>query len=439
MPRAAPPRRPPLTEIARSLALVLTVFVANSASGQTAAPPVVIKAGRLIDGRGGPPIVNAVIVIEGDKIVRVGPALPIPPGSRVIDLSSSTVLPGLIDLHTHLTTAPGPAAEGSRMSHVDAAILAPLQAQRTLEAGFTTVRDLGAPEFVDVALRNAIDRGTIPGPRIIAATMAISATGGHGDDNGRSPYLRSTEMSGVADGVDEVRRKVRFLVKYGADVIKVMATAGALSEEESVDAALYTQAELDAIVEEARTWGRRVAAHAHGAEGIKRAVRAGVATIDHGTFLDEEGAKLMAARGTILVKDSYEDRWFWERAAGWGYPKLIVDKMGAIVAGHEAAFKLALKHGVRIGFGTDAGVNPHGDNARQFRDFIAWGMSPMAAIVSATSTAAEALGWQGKIGGVAPGYFADLIATAGNPLEDPAELERVTFVMKGGVLVRHGK
>jgi imidazolonepropionase-like amidohydrolase len=401
-------------------------------------PPVklAIKAGRLIDGRGGPPVTDAVILVEGDRITAVGRGLPIPAGARVIDHSRSTVLPGLIDLHTHLTVVPGPAIEASRTSHLDAAILAPAQAKATLEAGFTTVRELGAPEFVDIALRNAINRGAIPGPRIVAGTLAISATGGHGDQNGVSPYVRSDEITGIADGVDEVRKKVRYLVKYGADVIKVMATAGALSEEESVDAALYTQAELDAIVDEARMWGRRVAAHAHGAEGIKRAVRAGVVSIDHGTFLDEEGARLMVERGTFLVKDSYEDRWFWERAAGFGYPKIIVEKMGKIVAGHEAAFRLAMKHGVKIAFGTDAGVMPHGENAKQFRDFIAWGMTPMAAIVSATTTAAEVLGWQDRIGAIAPGYLADLIATAGNPLEDMTELERVTFVMKGGVVVR---
>ena len=248
--------------------------------------------------------------------------------------------------------------------------------------------------------------------------------------------MHSDELSGVADGVDEIRKKVRFEVKYGAGVIKVTATAGAMSEEESVDAALYTQAELDAVVDEARMWGRRVAAHAHGAEGIKRAVRAGVASIEHGTFLDEEGARLMAERGTYLVKDSYEDAWFLERAPGWGYPKIIIDKLAKVVKGHEAAFRLARKHGVKIAFGTDAGMLPHGENAKQFRDYIAWGMPPMEAILTATRNAADLLGWSDRIGAVAPGLFADLIAVPGDPLADPTLLERVSFVMKGGVVAK---
>ena len=397
---------------------------------------VAIKAGRLIDGRGGAPMTNAVILVRGERIRAVGPNLAIPAGARVIDLSSATVLPGLIDCHTHITMMPGESGDQFRRSFVDAAIMAPTYAKATLDAGFTTIRDLGASGFVDVALRNAINRGDISGPRIQAATMPISATGGHGDVNGLSPYIHLDDMSGVADGADAIRRKVRWEVKYGADVIKVMATAGAMSEEESVDAALYTQDELNAVVDEARMWGRKVAAHAHGTEGIKRAVRAGVASVDHGTFLDEEGARMMAERGTYLVKDSYEDRWFLERAPGWGYPKVIVDKLAKIVQGHEAAFKLARKSGVKIAFGTDAGMLPHGENAKQFRDYIAWGMPPMEAILTATRNAADLLGWGDRIGAVAPGYFADVIAVPGDPLADPMLLEKVSFVMKGGVVYK---
>ena len=422
---------PRTVRLLASAAFTLSLLLAEGSFAES----IAIRAGRLIDGLGGAPMEDVVILVEDDRIARVGRGLEIPGDARVIDLSDATVLPGLIDCHTHLTTSPGEASP-FRRSHIDAALIAPRNARATLEAGFTTVRELGAPNFVDVALRNAIDRGDIPGPRIQAASMAIGATGGHSDLNGFSPFVAVDQFDGIADGVEEIRKKVRFQVKYGADLIKVMATAGAMSEEDSVDRALYSQEELNAVVEEARSLGRRVAAHAHGAEGIKRAVRAGVASIDHGTFLDEEAAALMVEHGTFLVKDSYEDRWFLERAPEWGYPDIIIEKLEAIVAGHEAAFKLAHGRGVKIAFGTDAGVNPHGDNARQFRDFDAWGMEPMEAILTATRNAAELLGWEDRIGAVVPGRFADIIAVAGDPLQNMRELENVFFVMKGGVVFK---
>ncbi len=245
--------------------------------------------------------------------------------------------------------------------------------------------------------------------------MPISATGGHGDSNGLSPYLRNDTWSGVADGVEAIRAKVRWEIKYGAGVIKVMATAGAMSVEESVEAALYTQAELDAVVDQARMWGRKVAAHAHGAEGIKRAVRAGVASIDHGTFLDEEGARMMVELGTYLVKDSYEDRWLLEHGPALGLATIVQQKLAKVVAGHEAAFRLARRMGVKIAYGTDAGDIPHGENAKQFRDFIAWGMPPMEALLTASRNAADLLGMSADVGAVAAGRYADLIAVPGDP------------------------
>ncbi|MBI3790948.1 MAG: amidohydrolase family protein [Gemmatimonadetes bacterium] len=425
--------------LACGLASASPCVPAATAQGSVPAPApavIAIKAGRLIDGTGAAPVLNAVIVIEGDRIKAAGAGVAIPAGARVIDLSKATVLPGLIDCHTHVTVSPGVLGDQFRRSYIDAAIMAPSHAKATLEAGFTTIRDVGASAFVDIALRNAIDRGEIPGPRIIAATMPISATGGHGDINGLSPTVHDDTPSGVADGVEAIRAKVRWEVKYGAGVIKVMATAGAMSEEESVEAALYTQAELDAVVDEARMWGRRVAAHAHGAEGIKRAVRAGVASIDHGTFLDEEGARMMVENGTYLVKDSYEDRWLLEHGPELGLAKVVLAKLAKVVAGHESAFRLARRMGVKIAYGTDAGDIPHGENAKQFRDFIAWGMPPMDALLTATRNAADLLGMSKDVGAVTPGHFADLIAVPGDPLADMRVMERVSFVMKGGVVAK---
>jgi len=249
---------------------------------------VAIRAGRLIDGQGGPPITGAVILIENDIIKAVGPKLSIPAGAEIIDLSGLTVLPGLIDCHTHVTMQPSDYYESLfRRSPIDVAIMAHLYARQTLEAGFTTIRDLGSAEFVDVALRNAIDRGEVPGPRMQVATLAVGSTGGHADLSGFSPYLKFTTFSGIADGVDDILKAVRLQVKNGADVIKMIASAGVLSEEESVGAPQYSQEEMNAVVQEAAMWGRKVAAHAHGPEAIKRALRAGVVSIEHASLIDD--------------------------------------------------------------------------------------------------------------------------------------------------------
>ena len=352
------------------------------------------------------------------------------------------MLPGLIDAHVHITGE----STGNyydtlfRRSFVDSAVLAHLYARRTLEAGFTGARSLGAAGFVDVALRNAIDRGDIPGPRLQVSTYYISSTGGHGDRVGFSPWLEDNtppQMTGIADGVEAVRQKVRYLVKYGADVIKFGASAGVLSEEESVGAPQYTQEEMNAIVDEARTWGRKACAHAHGAEAIKMAVRAGVASIEHGSLIDEEGIALMKQHGTYLVADVYNDDYIVSEFEKLGYPAQIIEKEKKVGRLQRENFRKAVAAGVKVAFGTDAGIFPHGANGRQFRYMVEWGMTPMQAIQAATVNAADLLGWQDKAGTIAAGKLADIIAVTTDPLKGVAALEKVAFVMKGGAVVKN--
>jgi len=381
---------------------------------------------------------NPVVLIEGDRITGVGSNLAIPDGTRVIDLGSATLLPGLIDCHTHLTGGdPRNYYESIfRLSPIDYAVAAHVYARRTLEAGFTSVRDVGSDEFVDVALRKAIDAGLIEGPRMQVATLAIGATASHADLTGFSPYIEFKAFSGIADGIDEIRKAVRFRVKNGADLIKVIATAGVLTEEATVGAPQYSQEELNALVAEAAMWGKKVAAHAHGAEGIKRAVRAGVASIEHGSLLDDEGIRLMKERGTYLVADIYNDDYIMAEFARLHYPEKILEKERQIGRLQRENFQRAARAGVKIAFGTDAGVYPHGWNGKQFAHMVRWGLTPMQAIQAATGNAADLLGWGDKVGSVAPGLFADLIAVDGDPLQDITVLERVGFVMKGGVVYK---
>jgi len=401
---------------------------------------VAIKAGRLLDTKTGALTNNAFILIEGDKITAVGPNVTVPAEVEVIDLKDKTVLPGLIDCHTHMTFQPGNYYEDIfRKSPIDVAVVAHIYARRTLEAGFTTVRDVGAGEFIDVALRNAINRGEVVGPRMQVATLTVGATGGHGDTNGFSPYLKFGSFSGLADGVDEIRKLIRFEVKYGADLIKMLATAGVLSEEESVGAPQFSQEEMNAIVEEAKMWGKRVAAHAHGAEGIKRAVRAGVTSIEHGSLIDDEGIKMMKERGTYLVADIYNDDYILAEFSKLGYPDKIIEKERMVGRTQRENFQKAAKAGVKLAFGTDAGVYPHGWNAKQFAHMVKWGLTPAQAIQAATVNAADLLGWNDKVGVIAPGAFADIIAVDGDPLKDVTELERVKFVMKSGVVYKPAK
>ena len=401
----------------------------------------VIKAGMLIDPAGGAVLENVTILIDHDTVKAVGRDLSFPDSAVVIDLSGYTVLPGLIDCHTHLTSQPSGDYYGDifRNTPVDDAVTSPMRALKTLMAGFTTCRDVGARGLVDVALRNAINRGEIPGPRLFVATLFIGSTGSHGDLNGFSPYLAWTdgpkELSGVANGVDGVRQQVRFNVKYGADVIKFGASAGVLSEEESVGAPQYTQEEMNAIVDEAHLWGKKACAHAHGNEAIKMAVRAGVASVEHGSMLDDEATRMMKERGTYLVADIYNDDYIRAEYARLGFPQKIIDKEKLVGQVQRESFQKAVRAGVKIAFGTDAGVYPHGWNAKQFFYMVKYGQTPMQAIQAATVNAADLIG-NSRIGSLRPGAFADVIAVKGDPLKDIRALENVAFVMKGGAVYK---
>ena len=422
--------------------LIPLALLAGSALAQTSAPSatpsrVAIRAGRLIDGQGGAPLTDAVILVENDRVTAVGRGLAIPAGTKVIDLGRSTVLPGFIDAHTHVTSQPENYLEDLfRKSPIDVAVSAHVFARRTLLAGFTTIRDVGAGEFIDVALRNAINNGGVVGPRMQVATLTVGSTGGHGDVTGFSPYVKFGQFSGIADGEAEIRKLVRFEVKNGADLIKMLASAGVLSEEESVGAPQFTQEEMNAVVDEARMWGKKVAAHAHGAEAIKRALRAGVASVEHASLIDDEGLRLAKEKGAYLVMDIYNDDYIMAEYKRLGYPQKILDKEASVGRLQRESFRRAVQAGVKLAFGTDAGVYPHGWNGKQFAKMVEWGMTPMQAIQSATTGAADLLGWSDRVGSIQPGRYADIVAVDGDPLRDITELERVKFVMKGGVVYK---
>ena len=418
-------------------ALSLTLTSAQTGDQKQSPKRIAVKAGRFLDTKTGAITNNVNILIEGEKIVAVGADVAVPADIEVVDLKDKTVLPGLIDCHTHITSQPGNYYEDIfRKSPIDVAVTAHLYARRTLEAGFTTIRDVGAGEFIDVSLRNAVNRGDVVGPRMQVATLTVGATGGHGDLNGFSPYLKFGSFSGLADGIDEIRKLIRFEIKNGADLIKMLATAGVLSEEESVGAPQFSQEEMNAVVEEAKMWGKRVAAHAHGTEGIKRATRAGVTSIEHGSLIDDEGIKMMKERGTYLVADIYNDDYILAEYARLGYPEKIIEKERLVGRTQRENFQKAARAGVKIAYGTDAGVYPHGWNGKQFAHMVKWGLTPMHAIQAATTNAADLLGWNDRVGVIAPGAFADLIAVDGDPLKDVTELERVKFVMKGGTVYK---
>ncbi|TFW35393.1 Xaa-Pro dipeptidase [Massilia horti] len=409
------------------------------AAGASAADKiVVVKAGKLVDVVAGKVLTDQTIVIEGERIAAVGPraSTAVPAGARVIDLSGATVLPGLVDAHTHLTGNPtqhGYASLG--VSDIRSALYGAHAAKVTLEAGFTAVRNVGAGGFGDVALRDAINDGELSGPRMRVAGYALGIQGGHCDNN-LLPHDFHYVEKGVADGPWAARAKVREMAKYGADVIKICASGGVLSKGDEPGAQQYTLEEMQAIVDEAHKLGRRVAAHAHGASSIRDAILAGVDSVEHASLIDDEGIKLARERGTYLVMDIYNDDYILQEGEKAGMLPESLAKEKALGQLQRDNFRKAYKGGAKMAFGTDAGVYPHGDNARQFRYMVQYGMTPMQAIQAATINAADLLGWKDRIGSVSVGKYADLIAVKGDPLADPAELTRVNFVMKGGAVVK---
>lgn len=397
-----------------------------------------IKAGSLFDSRSGRVTRDAVITVEDDRIIAVGGSRTvIPEGASIIDLSSSFVLPGLMDMHTHVVgNLDNYFFAGYFQSPHRATIGGVVNAEKTLMAGFTTIRNVGASDYADVALRNAIDAGEIPGPRMAVSGPALGITGGHCDNNSLNASFEE-RGDGVADGPWAVRAQVRKNVKYGADLTKFCATGGVFSKGTKVGMTQYTLEEMRAIVDESHMHDRKVAAHAHGNEGIKRAIVAGVDSIEHASFLDEEAVQMGIDRGTYFALDIYNTEYTLEQGAANGVPEENINKEREVGTRQRQSFTLAVEMGAKVVFATDSGVYPHGDNGKQFARAVRFGMTPTQAIQSATSLTAGLLGWEDRVGEVAPGMYADIIAVHGNRLQDISELEDVDFVMKGGVVYKN--
>jgi len=437
---------PSRTSAIRMCAMVAAMGAAIAALLATAAPAAsvtpakvtAIRAGKLVDVVAGKVLTDQVILIEGDQIKSVGPSagVAIPAGAEVIDLGKSTVLPGLIDVHTHLTS--DPTIHGYKslgISNIRSALYGVRAARQTLEAGFTSVRNVGADGFGDVALRDAINDGDVPGPRMLVSAYALGIKGGHCDET-LLPADFDYTGKGVADGPWAARSKVREMVKYGADLIKICASGGVLSKGDTPGAQQYTLEEMKAIVDEAHKLGRKVAAHAHGTSSIRDAILAGVDSIEHASLIDEEGIKLARERGTFLSMDIYNDDYILSEGEKVGFLPESLEKERQIGQLQRNNFKKAFQGGARMAFGTDAGVYPHGDNARQFAYMVQYGMTPMEAIRAATLNSAELMGWKDKVGAISAGKLADLIAVNGDPTQDVTLLNKVGFVMKGGRVVK---
>jgi len=418
------------------LALVCGLLLASAAYAE----PGAVRCGKLLDVRAGRMLTDQVVVFdESGTITAVGPAASTKPpaGTATVDLSTATCLPGLIDVHTHITTDPSSTGyEGLGISAPREAVTGVKNARITLRAGFTTVRNVGASSFTDVAVRDGINAGETEGPRMLVSGPPLGITGGHCDNN-LLPFEFHFKDQGVADGPWAARAKVREVVKYGADVIKICASGGVLSKGDQPGTPQYTLEEMQAIAEEAHKLGRRVAAHAHGTQSIKDAIRAGIDTIEHSSLIDDEGIALAKQHGTWLDFDIYNDDYILQEGAKAGMLPESIEKEKKLGRLQRENFRKAFQAGCKMGFATDAGVYPHGDNAKQFAKMVEWGMQPLDAIRAATLTSADALGWSAKVGALEPGHYADLIAVSGDPLSDVKVLESVKFVMKGGVVAKN--
>jgi imidazolonepropionase-like amidohydrolase len=421
----------------RKILLAILLSLSFIAASKAAPAGGSVRCGKLLDVRSGRFLDNQLISFDADgtisSVAPAGPSLP----AGAIDLSRATCLPGLIDVHTHITDDPTDNGyAGLGISIPRSAVTGAKNARLTLMAGFTTVRNVGAGGFADVAVRDGINAGEIPGPRMFVSGPPLGITGGHCDDN-LLPFEFHHTFEGVADGPWAARAKVREVIKYGADVIKICASGGVLSKGDQPGTPQYTLEEMTAIAEEAHKLGRKVAAHAHGTQSIKDAIRAGIDSIEHSSLIDDEGIALAKQHGTYLVFDIYNDDFILQEGAKAGMLPESIEKEKKIGRLQRENFRKAFKDGAKIAFGTDAGVYPHGDNAKQFGKMVEWGMKPVDAIQAATVNAADLIGIGGKAGSIEAGYWADLIAVEGNPLENVQALESVKFVMKGGVVARN--
>lgn len=427
-------------EVLLALFFAAQLAIAGTASAQArTAKRTVIRPGRVLDVRTGELRTNQAIVIEGEKIAQIGSAgdLKAAAGDTIIDLPGATLLPGLIDMHTHLTFDLNSLGyQGLGISTAREALHGARNARRTLEAGFTTVRNLAAFDYADIALRDAISDGDVIGPRIVASGPALGITGGHCDENLLPPAFHF-QAGGVADGIEAVQHKVREVIKYGADIIKVCATGGVLSKGDDPNASQFTLEEMKAIVADAHRLGRRVAAHAHGAEGVRWASEAGVDSIEHGHLMDDAAVATLKKNGTYLVPTLFLTEYMQQNMDRSDVPEYSKQKMRLIAGAAQQNVKKAFDAGVKVAFGTDAAVFPHGLNAGEFHVYVKLGMTPLAAIQTATINAADLLGWTKQVGTLEPGKWADMIAVDGDPTKDVTILEHAKFVMKGGAVYRN--